>query len=193
MAFEVTNAELTLAKQIGWQVGRRWSAVEIDDLRQHLVLWIFEHAEQVERFRGRENGKAQLAISLKREALRYCTKESAARQGRSVERDNFYSEDVVRNAMPFMFEASFETHARQDPQTGKVLDRSFSTGDAQAIIADIKRAFQSLPPQNQMVLEMRYQEDMTMPEIGKRLEMTKQAIDQIVDKSISLMSQFLSR
>ena len=193
MAFEVTNAELTLAKQTGWQVGRRWSSVEIEDLRSHLVLWLFEHAEQVERFRGRENGKAQLAISLKREALRYCTKESAARQGKPVERDNFYSEDVVRNALPFLFEASFEMKLRQDPNTGKVLDRSFSTGDAQAIIADISRAYRALPPQNQMVLEMRYQEDLTLPEIGKRLEMTKQAIDQTVDKSISLMSQYLSR
>jgi RNA polymerase sigma factor (sigma-70 family) len=193
LAFEVTQNELTLAKQIGWQVGRRWSAVEIEDLRSHLVLWLFEHPERVERFRTKENGKSQLGMALKSEALRYCTKEAAARQGKSIERNDFYSQEVVRRALPFMFEAGFETKVRQDPHTGKVLDRPFSTGDAQAIMADIKRAFTALPPQNQMVLELRYQDDLTIADVGKRLQISHQAIDQIVDKSIALMSQYLSR
>lgn len=193
MAFEATPSEIHLAKQTGWQVGRRWSSVEIEDLRQHLLLWLYEHGAQVERFRGRENGKAQLALSLKREALKYCTRESAARQGKLVERDNFYTPEVVERALPFLFEAGFEVKVRQDPHTGKVIDRPFSTGDAWAIVADIQRAFRALPAQNQLVLEMRYQEDMTLDDVGKRLEISKQAIDQTISKSVQLMSEYLSR
>lgn len=189
----ITNTELTLAKQIGWQVGRRWPSVEIEDLRSHLTLWLFEHTDQVERFRSREGGKAQLALSLKREALRYCTKEAAARQGKSVERDNFYTADVVERGLPFLFEAGFETSVRQDPNTGRVVERRFDSGDARAIISDLQRAFQSLPPQNQIVLEMRYREDLTLEDIGKRLGMAAKNILQNVNKSIQLMSDYLSR
>jgi RNA polymerase sigma factor (sigma-70 family) len=190
---EITNSDMQLAKQVGWQVGRRWPSIEIEDLRQHLILWLFEHVEQVSRFRERENGKAQLALSLKREALRYCTKESAERQGKSVERNDFYTEEVIERALPFLFQAGFEMRVRQDPNTGRAVDRQFDTGDARAIMSDLQRAYKSLPPQNAMVLELRYQEDLTLEDVGRRLEMSKQAIEQSVARSVSLMSQYLSR
>lgn len=192
MQFEPTKQEITVAKQTAWQVGKRWSSVEIEDLRQHLLLWILEHPAQVERFRAQDSS-GSLAVSLRREALRYCTKETAARQGRPLERDRFYSEEVVRRALPFLFQEWPETNVRTDPQTGRSVDRPFNSGDALAIMSDIKSAFNKLPPQNQLVLELRFQEDLTLDDVGKRLELSHQAIEQTVNKSITFMSEVLSR
>jgi len=193
LPFQANEHEIHLAKQIAWQVGRRWSMVNVEDLRQTLFLWLYEHPAVVERYRNNEHGRQQLALALKREALRVCTKETAARQGRNIERDNFYTEEVVRRALPFLFQAWPETKVEQDPNTGRNLSNPFDSGDALAIMADIKRAFKTLPPQDQMVLELRYQEDLTLADIGKRLALTRQAIDFIVDRSVELMSNYLSR
>jgi len=193
MSFSPTPQELSTARQMAWQVGRRWPSVELDDLRQHLLLWVLEHGEQVERFRTKENAHAALAISLKREALRYCTKESAARQGKSVDRDNFYTEEVVSRALPFLFQAWPETHVRENPTTGRAMDKPFNSGDALAIMADIQSAFRKLPPQTQMVLELRFREDLTLDEVGRRLEISNQAVDQTVAKAVKQMSESLSR
>jgi RNA polymerase sigma factor (sigma-70 family) len=193
MTFEPNSTELTVAKQVARQVGNRWSLVDNEDVQQELLLWICEHPTQCERWRELENGKAVLATSLRRIAVKYCAKETATRQGRSMERDNFYTPEVVARALPFLFEDWPVTKVRQDPQTGRPIERQFHSNDALAILADLQRAFNSLPPQNRLVLEMRFQEDLTIQQIGKRLGITHQSVDHALSKSFQLISEFLSR
>lgn len=191
MTLELTKAEMEAAKNTAWRIGSKWSAVENEDLESTLVLWMLKHVHKLEKWRADPKGKGALYVSLKREALRYCTKETAARNGVPIERSNFYNPEMLERAMPFVFEAWPETMVRQDPNTGRPLDRRFSSGDALAIMADISGAFYGLPKEMIEVLEYRFRDGLTLKEISELKGVTVEGARYMIERALKRLSDVL--
>lgn len=182
MTVELRPEELKTAEKLAWRIGSRWSAVEVEDLQSHLYLWLIEHYTVVERYRAEQRGAGKLFVALRREALKFCTRETAARIGQPLDRGNFYNEEMLDRALPFIFEAWPETTVRQHPTTGAALDKPVQFGNALAIMADISGAFYGLPKDVIEVLEWRYRDGLTFDEIGDLRGITKEGARNLVTR-----------
>ena len=189
---ELTTEEMKTAKSVAYRIGSKWRSVEIDDVQSELYLWLVKHTAKVEAWRSDPHGKGKLYVSLKREALRYCTRESAAKSGQPTTRDQFYSEAMLERALPFMWEQWPETTVRQDPRSGKVLDRPFEFSNAIAIMADIKGAFYGLPADTQEVLSLRFRDGLNFDEIGAIRDISPQGARQLVMRSLKRLADSLA-
>lgn len=192
MSLELTKAELDAAKHTAWRIGSKWAAVESEDLQSHLTLWMLKHYPKLEKWRDETRGKGALYVSLKHEALRYCTRETAARNGQPLDRNHFYNVEMLERAMPFVFEAWPETTVRQDPITGRVLDRPVNSGNAIAIMADISGAFYGLPKDMIEVLELRFRDGLTYEELSELKNVTNEGARHIVHRALKRLSDSLS-
>lgn len=192
MPIEPNADELRLARTIAFKIGSRWSQVEVEDVQSHLYLWLCEHIGTVTNWRTAERGSGKLYVSLKREALKYCTRETAAKVGQPITRDNFYNEAMLERALPFIFEAWPETTVRQNPVTGQTIDRPFDFGNALAIMADISGAFYGLPKEIQHVLELRFRDGLTLEEIGDLREIGKEGARKLVQRCIKRLCDSLA-
>ena len=189
---ELTTDEMKTARAVAYRIGSKWRSVEVDDVQSELYLWLVKHLPKVVSWRDDPHGKGKLYVSLKREALKYCTRESAARSGQPLTRDQFYSEKMLDKALPFMWEQWPETTVRQDPRTGKVLDRPFEFSNAIAIMADIKSAFFGLPADMQELLAFKYRDGLTNDEIGDLRDMTDEGARQAVGRALKRLSEALA-
>lgn len=192
MSLELTKHEMDAAKHTAWRIGSKWSAVEVEDLQSHLTLWMLKHYPKLVHWREESRGKGALYVTLKREALRYCTRETAARQGQPIERNVFYNVEMLERALPFVFEAWPETTVRQDPNSGKPLDRPVDSGNALAIMADISGAFYSLPKDMIEVLEYRFRDGLTLAEIAELKDVTVEGARHIIARALKRLSMSLS-
>lgn len=192
MTPDLKAEELKTAEKIAWRIGSKWSAVEIEDLQQHLYLWLIDHFKTVARYREEPKGGGKLYVALKREALKYCTRETAQAVGQPLDRGNFYNTDMLERALPFIFEAWPETQVRQNPHTGQALDRPVEYGNALAIMADISGAFYGLPKDMVEVLEWRFRDGLTLEEIGDLRAMSKIGARDLVARCLKRLADKLS-
>lgn len=186
----INAAELRLAGMIATRIGRRWAHVEVEDLTSHLYLWLVENRATVLRWRDEEGGEGKLYVSLRREAAKYCAHESSARINRPIESGNAYPVDVLERALPFVFEDTPSAVVRVNPTTGEALDAP-TGGMAQAVMADIRGGFYSLPAEIREVLTWRFRDGLTYEEIGELASMTKDGAKKRVARGLRRLSDAL--
>lgn len=192
MTFELQVNELKLARDTARRIGSRWSQIEIEDLESVLVLWLFEHDKNVTRWRTEERGWGKLFVALKREALKYCTRETAAKVGQPLTRENFYNEAMLTRALPFLFEEWPQTAVRQNPHTGKPVDKPFEFNNALTIMADISGAFYGLTNDEREILEWRFRDGLTLDEIASLKNVTKEGASKMIDRCVKHLSDKLA-
>lgn len=186
----LNSKELLLAEAVSKNVARKWVSIEQEDLRQHLFLWMLEHTDQVERFRADE-GDGRLYVSLRNEALRYAVKETQQVVNRPVDEDDFYTFDIVKKALPFIFQTTAQTVVRVNPVTGQALARPTESGVGATIMLDLKQAFNELDGDDKRVLRWRYDDDLTLDDIAILLQITRDGAKKKVDRSITRLLGYL--
>jgi len=169
----ITDKEIKLAEKVANRIGSKWTHVETDDLQQHLFLWCVENARHLERWRGEPGDNGKLYVSLRREAARYCAREQAARVGRPIHADNYYSASMVERALPFVFEDIPQTTVVENPVTGQPEAVGTEYDLALTILTDIRGTFYGLNPELQPVLAWRHGDGLTFEEIGELKNITK--------------------
>lgn len=185
MSNSPTQSELQLATKIAWRVGSRWSNIEEEDLASHLTLWLFQNQHHLERWREADVGKGRLYVSLKREAAKYCAKETAAKIGQPTDAGRFYSVERVRQILPFIFEDTYLDAVAVNPQTGQAIGQP-ATGQAQVILMDVRSAYYDLPVKTRELIALRFRDGLAHEEIaelrGLTIEATKTAIHRALKK-----------
>ena len=180
-----TQSELQLATKIAWRVGSRWAHVEEEDLASHLTLWLFQNQHHLERWRESDLGKGRLYVSLKREAAKYCAKETAAKVGQPTDAGRFYNVERVRRVLPFIFEDTHLGAVPVNPHTGQAIGE-VATGQVAVILMDVRSAYYDLPAKTRELLALRYRDGLSHEEIaelrGLSIEATKTAIHRALKK-----------
>lgn len=175
--------EMKLAEKVAWRVGSKWSAVEIDDLTSHLYLWLVENTRALERWRL-EASDGKLYVSLRREAAKFCAREQAARVGRPITENNFYTIPMVERALPFIFEDTPQTTVAQNPVTGAPVSVPAEYDVALNLLTDIRQTFHGLNPDVKEVLAWRFRDGLTFEEIGELKGITKDGGKKSVDRAV---------
>jgi len=193
MSIALLPHELNLADKVAVRIGSRWSEVEVEDLNSFLYLWLCENMDNVYRWRSEVAGEGKLYVSLRREAAKYCAKEQAARVGRPIHADNYYTVEMLKRAMPFIFEDSPQTQVAIDPRTGAPAYRvEGEFNNAVTILADIRGAFHGLNHEIKQTLAYRFRDGLTFEEIGELKGMTKDGAYKQVERGLERLSNLLS-
>lgn len=188
----VTDVEMRLAEKVAWRIGSRWSAVEIDDLQQHLFLWMVENERNLRRWREQPGDNGALYVSLRREAAKFCAKEQAAQVGQPISKDNFYNPGLVERALPYVFEDIPQTTVAVNPVTGEPVGNPDRYDTALNILVDIKQAYWGLNPEIQQVLAWRFRDGLTFEEIGELKNITKVGGKKSVDRAVQRLVDALA-
>ncbi len=191
MKQQVTEHELKLAEKVAWRIGSKWTAVEIDDLQQHLFLWLVENWRTLERWRNEPGDNGKLYVSLRREAAKFCAKEQAASVGRPLY-DEFYTPELLRRALPFIFEDTPVTSVNVNPGTGQPVQVPNESNLALTIITDIRQAFWGLNPEVRQVLIWRFQDGLSLEEVGELRGISKDGAKKAVDRAIHRLADSLA-
>lgn len=180
----ITEGELTLAAKLATKTARRWSAVEVEDLRQELYVWLYENAEKVARYRSAEGGEGMLFTALRRVANRYCVREQEARNGAPLDAGAEYTVEQIERALPFIFEGAPTGAVAVNPLTGEALESRGDYGLALAVLIDLGGAFRDMPEAVREVLALRYRDGMTHAEIAALAGLTEEGARQRVRRAV---------
>lgn len=190
----ITTTEMKLAERVGRRAAAKWSAVDADDVTQHLMLTIMTNPEAITRWRTEPNGEAKLFVTLRREAAKFCANEQKHSGGKPLRSENFYSVELLTRALPFIFEDTPVTTAAENPHTGQTYSHGSPEdfGNAQAILADIRGAFYGLNAEIRHVLELRFRDGLTLEEIGELGNLTKVGVKKRIDRALERLRDALS-
>jgi RNA polymerase sigma factor (sigma-70 family) len=157
----LTEKETKAITSIARRFARKWSHVDIEDLSQHLNLWAYTNWKYLERWREEgEPGQGKLVTSLRREAGKYCVKETEQTIHNDIKSGNWYTVERVERALPYIWELTEWSKANS------------VASDSIAILTDIRSAFYSLKKDEQNLLTWKYRDDESYTEIGKRLNIS---------------------
>lgn len=190
------QGEINIARNLARRLASKWSLVDREDLEASLVLWLYENASTVSRYRSDQDGQIKLITAIRRHGNAYCTAEQQERSGTPLDYYSQYSIQQIERSLVAMFNSSFNKGLKVDPNTGAPLDQwDPSLDDARTAVLDIKLAFQKLDSEMQKVLIWKYEQEFTFRDIAmleglsapgarKRVRKALRQIQMILDKKL---------
>lgn len=170
----ITEGEYAIARAVAAQSASSWRNLELDDIRQHLYLWLLDNQHHLARWRDDEYGGGKLHVSLRREAARYCREQTSQQHlGPDV---NYYTIPQIEALLPHVWDFS------DWPQSADPASVVFD--EALAMLADVSGAYYKLIPEDRDVLAYRYRDDMTIPQIAERLDLTVRQIERGIARAL---------
>lgn len=177
---ELTSHELTLIKKVANNIGKKWH-VDVEDLSQHLTLFLLESWRAVERWR-KQTGDGSLYVSLRREAGKYCAKEKEKQLGEPIDKNNMYTVDVVKRVLPFIWEITEQAKGNMvgEQQT------------AMAVLADVSGAYYGMSNADRTLLELRFKDGLSYNDIGERYKIKPDAARVKVNRTLQKLTSKLA-
>lgn len=152
---------------------RRFSMVEIEDIRQVLYQWFYEHPNKLTSWEemGTRSAKNLLYRSLRNQALDYCQDWKANSSGYEPSDLFYYESDLVEALLPSVLRGEKTITHKLD--LGRISGASAPAegGNLQAMMIEIDLAYHKLAKEDKQVLFLRYAESMDYEAIGKELDL----------------------
>lgn len=184
MRIEFTPTEYAIARSVAYRMSRLWTAVDAEDVQQHLFLWMVEHHERIKGFRELDYQKPMLTVALRRVAAPYCAGEQEKAFGAPLVDGYEYDLPVIREALKMMFHSPDLNQARVDPVNDIPLDPPSNDSLAQAILADIRGAYESMPNTFKEVLAYHFDFDLPLETIGTLYGVSRSAAKKRIDRAL---------
>lgn len=153
----------SLVASVAMSYHRMYRMVPTEDIRQELWVWFLTHPRKVAEWEAIENQKETvklLAKSLRNAAYDYCIKEKAGIEGYDIADIFWYKKEFIKKILPAALSNDYKRIAQtlgEGTNTGKSPSES---GDWMAYAADIRKAFESLPEEEQKLVYNFYSIDM---------------------------------
>jgi DNA-directed RNA polymerase specialized sigma24 family protein len=156
---ELTETELKIANGVTRRIQRvQRHLIEFDDIRSEIYLWMVAHNDKVTRWRDEgKSGKGKLGTALYRAGMRYATKERAHLTKTEIHDHAFYSEAVLHELLPDVYDyENWTISAFEDETDGRQQSRPGEGNTRLAMLVDIKFGLESLSEDEQQLLEQRF-------------------------------------
>lgn len=165
--------------------------VEALDLVQEIYVYILTHPKMEEELlQAYENGRDEtrwtsrrLMARMRRHAERYARKEKAAKLGYKTGDEFFYDSQMIASLMPAVltFQATAELIVEHvDDGQPKRQAAPAEGGNTMAMILDIKRIYDKLPEDDQVILEQYYGQEMTFERLAEAWNISKSTAERRV-------------
>lgn len=193
----------TLASPAASSVARQFKGyVETGDLIQEIHIYILTHPDlETELTEAYTNGKEEtrwtarrIMARMRRHAERYARKEKATKLGYKPGDEFFYDNQMIANLMPAVltFDATSELIIEhvEDGQPKRPAAPS-EGGNLLAMIVDIKRIYDRLPEDDQILLEQYYGKEMTYTQLAEAWNISKSTAERRVKDLLRFINREL--
>jgi DNA-directed RNA polymerase specialized sigma24 family protein len=155
----ITETEIRIANGVAKRVHRTQRfLLEFDDIRSEMYLWMAAHQDKMSRWREEgKSGKGKLGTALYRAGMRWATKERARITRTHVSDHAFYSEAVLHELLPDVYDYdNWILNTVEDDTDGRMQSRPGEGNTRLAMLVDVKFALESLPEDDQELLQARF-------------------------------------
>jgi RNA polymerase sigma factor (sigma-70 family) len=173
---KLTIDEIRIIRAIAKYFASKWRKISLDDLNSELMLWAFEHYKVIDEWRSDPKGEGKLYVTLKREAAKYCAKETAKYSIRPIDTENYYTIDQLVRIIPYLWESV--------PETGSNARLPQDTNLAVTILADVRSAYYNLSKEDRSLLEIRYRLELSQLEIGELLGLSDRGAEKRIRRAL---------
>lgn len=156
------------------EYSRKYSMVEIDDIRQSLYEWFASHPNKLVEWETLTERERKNAIyrCLRNQALDYCQYWKAKSLGYDFSDLFYYEQDVVEALLPAVLRAEWGvTHKLNLGRPGRPSAPS-EGNNLQAMMIEIDAAYRKLSNEDKKLLFLRYAESLEYADVAKELEIT---------------------
>lgn len=169
---------------------------ERDDIKQECMQWALTRAEyineqlSVEDTNERRHNEQKIAWQMKRVAERYARKEKANKSGYQLADEAYYQTGTLGQLLPFVIASVIDgtvlEQAQEMIRDGQPKGSSSPAegGNLLAMLIDIKKCYQQLSQEDQMILSLRYYENLKLEEIGEILECHHSTADRRCERAM---------
>lgn len=187
-----------IASQVARTVHRKYHTYfDVADVRQELLVWVVRREDKVKEWLTHEQGDEvykggvrQLGKTLSRHADRYCRKLKAQKLGYQLDDEAYYTPISLSELLPFVWTDVVNT---KNNNTERVSGSGNPAEGGNYVIQlfDIRRALAKLEPEDKIVLQMRFFEQLTFDEIATTLDISDSTAHRKVDGALRRLNNHL--
>ena len=183
----------TLVAQVAYEFSRKYRMVEVDDVRQQLWLWFYEHPRKVDLWHtlDKKDTVKLIARSLRNAAKDYCQKEKAKATGYNVEDLYYYDKELLERLLPSVISGDRTAPSLNDLGYTNNKKVASEGNNWFAMVADIEKAMSKLPEEQYDIIFMRYGDDCTVDTLAKTLSVSVDAARMRVNRAINNLMNYL--
>ena len=174
---------------------RRWSHMDLEDLRQEMYLWVYEHPRlTTEMLNEADTTRADrdFTSNLLNAGERLARKDRADRMGYEVEDEHFYSTATLRDLLPLVLDK--ETWAVSGVSNEEKVNTGTDPaegGNLVAMLSDVSRALDTLKATDREILIERYLHGESEAQVAERLGLTTEALQARTNRAIGRLRRLL--
>lgn len=166
--------------------------VETADVAQELRIWLVKHPGKIEQWESEEEGADKpVARALRNEASRFCQESKAQYLGYSVEDLSWFAKGEVKALLPSLFDHDAWTEPPVSDEGGRSSKAPAEGGNWVATLADLSRAFDQLPLEDQSLLKAFHEEGYSNILLAELYDITPQAMSRRHDKAVGRLHKLL--
>lgn len=200
MSDEWLNEAMEVAVTVSRQVHRKYHVYfDAADVQQELVEWAMKRQHKVKEWLDpdldsleRKANIRQLAKSMNREAERYCRSRKARSCGYETRDEAFYSAGMLEELIAHLDE--IENMTTQSSGNVRVSNGGSDPATANnylASVIDVRNAMEQLDPVDNMMLTMKYQENMTLQQIADMMDVSDSTVSRRIHQALRRMVTLL--
>lgn len=155
------------------EYSRKFSDVEIGDIRQSLYQWFVEHPNKLDTWEaiGSKDAKNLIYRSLRNQALDYCNHWKAKSGGYETTDLFFYESDMVEALLPPVLRGEFGVTAKLNLGRPGRPSAPNEGGNLMAMMIEVDYGFWKLHKDDRKLLFLRYAESMNFDDIARELDL----------------------
>ena len=182
-----------LVASIAYEYSRKFRMVEVDDVRQELWLWFFEHPNKIKVWEELDikSSTKLFARSLRNAAKDYCQREKAKAVGYKVEDLYYYDKELLEKLLPSVISGDRTAPSLNDlgyTNNKKVVSEG---NNWFAMVADIEKALDKLTHEQKTMMYLRFGEGCTIETLAKELSISVDAARMRVNRAMNNLLNFL--
>ena len=198
----VTNKWLDESREIAVTVARKvhrryHTYFDVQDVTQELMVWVLKRQDKIKEWLDHplesdeyKMGVRKLAKTLTRNADKYCRKLKAQKLGYEVRDEQYYSPISLSELLPFVWSDVVETRDASKPKVSGGGNPA-EGGNYVIQLFDIRRALKKLDPQDKLVLQMKFFEQLNYQEIAETFGVSDSTAHRKVDGALRRLNNHL--
>jgi DNA-directed RNA polymerase specialized sigma24 family protein len=158
---EVYKQYNSMVRRIAGEYSRKFRMLDRDDMAQEMWMWFLTHPGKTRTWMAMplQDGDKLFARSLRNHVMGYCVKEKAKVEGYAVSDNFWYTKDFIKQLLPSVISEDWKrVQASFEGGVGGTKPANES-GDWMAYAVDVRRAYDALPVDDRILVELFYVND----------------------------------
>ena len=187
-----------IAVTVARKVHRRYHTYfDVQDVTQELMVWILKRQDKIKEWLDHplgsdeyKMGVRKLGKTLTRNADKYCRRIKAQKLGYEVRDEQYYSPISLSELLPFVWSDVVETRDASKPKVSGGGNPA-EGGNYVIQLFDIRRALKKLDPQDKLVLQMKFFEQLNYQDIAQTFGVSDSTAHRKVDGALRRLNNHL--